>query len=683
MVWQRDEYGADYLVGEEAKYDNEDERLAYWQREEQAFEREKEEHAAALREKRLAEQRHAETVAREKRRYLEARNALAKANTRPSAEDKAAEKAEREKRQRAREAEAAKSKAAAKEKAEAKAKRAAEIEERWRRKFREEGALRAEQCAELGLRKISARKAQQKAARAIAREAAREGARRLAAPRERARRREKKRRRRERQREARELEAMAREDVATRGREDAASRASEDAAAMARDDAASRDDAALHAREDAAAAMARDAATARAHEDAVAAHARAAEVATAALHDRRSEAPAVGASSPRSTARFVGDGALTYATTATDPHEGVDVGVHAADADETPLSAELGASAAPPPPVGEEPRLLDLPKEIISRCLALYLGDRSQASARSSCATLRRRGGSPGPIKCCAVPDDAFNAKKADAADDTQLADKSSPPAPGASSSERGGPDATGGTDGPRDADGPARDNVIEQLAGGSRAPEEDLAGTAPAARADADSAVTAKTVSNPGADTGGPPQTRGAGPTPTRTSSTAGAVTMSEPSSSSSAPTAVPCGPPDEDEPRDDTNDTALNGDDAAPDGIGAAMASGAVDAARCVCSGLAAAALRVVCCLNKPSWDEEGCDSDDAWSSDDEPTSSASKAGTPRLFFTYFGGDARLLGGTRDQETEAEPTGLHDSEQKMNLNLTWPASMASMASS
>ena len=43
MVWQRDEYGADYLVGEEAKYDNEDERLAYWQREEQAFEREKEE----------------------------------------------------------------------------------------------------------------------------------------------------------------------------------------------------------------------------------------------------------------------------------------------------------------------------------------------------------------------------------------------------------------------------------------------------------------------------------------------------------------------------------------------------------------------------------------------------------------------------------------------------------------
>ena len=75
----------------------------------------------------------------------------------------------------------------------AKAKRAAEIEERWRRKFREEGALRAEQCAELGLRKISAREAQQKAARAIAREAAREGARRLAAPRERARRREKKR----------------------------------------------------------------------------------------------------------------------------------------------------------------------------------------------------------------------------------------------------------------------------------------------------------------------------------------------------------------------------------------------------------------------------------------------------------------------------------------------------------
>ena len=51
MVWLRDEYGADYLVGEEAKYDNEEERLAYWQRE--AFQREKEEHAA-LREKRLA-----------------------------------------------------------------------------------------------------------------------------------------------------------------------------------------------------------------------------------------------------------------------------------------------------------------------------------------------------------------------------------------------------------------------------------------------------------------------------------------------------------------------------------------------------------------------------------------------------------------------------------------------------
>ena len=61
------------------------------------------------------------------------------------------------------------------------------------------------------------------------------------------------------------------------------------------------------------------------------------------------EAPAVGASSPRSTARFVGDGALTYATRATDPDEGDVVGVHAADADETPLSAELGASAAPPP----------------------------------------------------------------------------------------------------------------------------------------------------------------------------------------------------------------------------------------------------------------------------------------------------------------------------------------------
>ena len=566
----------------------------------------------------------------------------------------------------------------------AKAKRAAEIEERWRRAFREEGALRAEQCAELGLRKISARKAQQKAARAIAREAAREGARRLAAPRERARRREKKRRRRERQREARELEAMAREDVATRGREDAASRASEDAAAMAREDAASRDDAALHARENAAAAMAREDVASDAHEDA-AARAREVELATAAARrDRHSEAPAVGASSPRPTSCVVGGAARTHATTAADSLEGDVVGVHAADADETPLSAELGASAAPPPPVGEEPRLLDLPKEIISCCLALYLGDRSQASARSSCATLRRRGGSPGPIKCCAAPDDAFNARKADATDDTQLADKSSPPAPGASSSERCWPDATGGTDGPRDADGPARDNAIEQLAGGSRALEEDLAVTAPAARADAVTAVTAKTVSNPGADTGGPPQTRGAGPTPTRTSSTTGAETTSEPSSSSSDPTAARRGPPDEDEPRDDTNDTVLNGDDAAPDGIGATMASGAVDAARCVCSGLAAAALRVVCCLNKPSSDEEGCDFDVATrSSDDEPTSSASKAGTPRLFFTYFGGDARLLGGTRDQETEAEPTGLHDSEQKMNLNLTWPASMASMASS
>ena len=133
MVWRRGEYGADYLVGEEAKYDNEDERLAYWQREEEAFQREKEEHAAALRKKRLAEQRHAETVARENR-YLEARNALAKANARPSANDKAAEAAEREKREREREAEAAKREAAAKEKAEAKAKRAAEIEERWRRK---------------------------------------------------------------------------------------------------------------------------------------------------------------------------------------------------------------------------------------------------------------------------------------------------------------------------------------------------------------------------------------------------------------------------------------------------------------------------------------------------------------------------------------------------------------------
>ena len=127
---------------------------------------------------------------------------------------------------------------------------------------------------------------------------------------------------------------------------------------------------------------------------------------------------------------------------------------------------------------------------------------------------------------------------------------------------------------------------------------------------------------------------------------------------------------------------DAALNGDYAAPDGMGAAMASGVVDAAWCACFGLAAAAVRV-CCFKRPSLDEEGCDSDDASSSDDEPTSSASKAGTPRLFFTYFGGDARLLGGTRDQETEAEPTGLHDSEQKMNLNLTWPASMASMASS
>ena len=102
MVWLRDEYGADYLVGEEAKYDNEEERLAYWQSETEAFQREKEEHAAALREKRLAEQRHAETVAREKR-YLEARNARAKANAGPSAGDKAAELAEREKRQRERE----------------------------------------------------------------------------------------------------------------------------------------------------------------------------------------------------------------------------------------------------------------------------------------------------------------------------------------------------------------------------------------------------------------------------------------------------------------------------------------------------------------------------------------------------------------------------------------------------
>ena len=47
MVWLRDEYGADYLVGEEAKYDNEEERLAYWQSETEAFQREKEEHAAA------------------------------------------------------------------------------------------------------------------------------------------------------------------------------------------------------------------------------------------------------------------------------------------------------------------------------------------------------------------------------------------------------------------------------------------------------------------------------------------------------------------------------------------------------------------------------------------------------------------------------------------------------------
>ena len=249
---------------------------------------------------------------------------------------------------------------------------------------------------------------------------------------------------------------------------------------------------------------------------------------------------------------------------------------------------------------------------------------------------------------------------------------------------------------------------------------------TAPAARADAVTAVTAKTVSNPGADTDGPPQTRGAGPTPTRTSSTTGAETTSEPSSSSSGPAAARRGPPGDDEPRNDTNDAALNDDDAAPHGIGAAMASGVVDAARCTCSGLAAAALRVVCCLNKRSSDEEGCDSDDASSSNDKPTSSASKAGTPRLF--YFSGDVRLLGGTRDQamaapvavnegdelpsarpprraaagrvdygenssadeadledrmETEAEPTGLHDSEQKMHSNLKWPASMASMASS
>ena len=50
MVWLRDEYDELYLVGEEAKYDNEDERLAAWQREKEAFQREKEEHAAALRE---------------------------------------------------------------------------------------------------------------------------------------------------------------------------------------------------------------------------------------------------------------------------------------------------------------------------------------------------------------------------------------------------------------------------------------------------------------------------------------------------------------------------------------------------------------------------------------------------------------------------------------------------------
>ncbi len=233
------------------------------------------------------------------------------------------------------------------------------------------------------------------------------------------------------------------------------------------------------------------------------------------------------------------------------------------------------------------------------------------------------------------------------------------------------------------------RGNAIEQLAGDSRAAEEDLAVTALAARADAGSAVTAKTVERPGADTDGPPQTRGAGPTPTGTSSTTGAETTSEPSSSSSGPAAARRGPPGDDESRNNKNDAALNGDDAAPDGIGTAMASYVVDAARCTCFGLAAAAVRVVCCFKRPSSDEEGCDSDvatrstDASSSDDEPTSSASKAGRSRLFFTYFGGDARLLGGTRDQEMEAEPTGLHDSEQKMNSNLTWPASMASMASS
>ena len=208
------------------------------------------------------------------------------------------------------------------------------------------------------------------------------------------------------------------------------------------------------------------------------------------------------------------------------------------------------------------------------------------------------------------------------------------------------------------------------------------------AARADACSAVTAKTVDKPGADTSGPPQTCGAGPTPTRTSSTTGAEMTSEPSSSSSGPAAARRGPPGDNGPRDDNNDAALNGDDAAPGGIGAAMASGAVDAARCACSCLAAAAVRV-CCFKRPSLDEEGCDSDvatrsiDGSSSHDEPTSSASKAGRSRLFFTYFGGDARLLGGTRDQEMEAESTGLHDSEQKMNSNLKWPASMASMASS